>query len=236
MKIVFIGRSKFGQYCLHNLNEHSVEIINPINLSCADYENVDIVFYSRNISRIDFKFLKKIGKVNTNARFIFLDTELNKYAFLINTSLLIKKIEFYLLSRTFKNIERYYIPIVLGDNMNWTQSLSLMKSKNIPLQCFKNGLVNFVTIEDLIKDIIEKKRIIVSSMSVEDLAKTYSVKLKVINESVVQKVVFCIKYNLVTSFLLVVKNQLKSRGQNVSHDRKIAVVTLIDFYKLIINE
>jgi hypothetical protein len=236
MKIVFIGRSKFGQYCLNNLKKHSVVIINPVNFNLSDFENADIVFYSRNISRIDFNFLKKIKKVNTNIRFIFLDTELNKNVITINTSLLIKKIEFYFLSRFFKNIERYYIPIVLGNNMNWTKSLSLMKSKNIPLLCFKNGLINIVTIEDLIKDIIQKKQISVKSISIHNFAKTNNIKLKIINESVFKKIIFHIKYNLITSFILLIKNQIKSRGQNFSYNKKVSVITLIDFYKLIINE
>lgn len=236
MKITFIGRSKFGQYCLNNLKKHSVQIINPNNFEISDFENIDIVFYSRNISKIDFYFFKKIKNINTNLRFIFLDTELNKNVITINTSLLIKKIEFYFLSMFFKNIERYYIPIVLGDNMNWTKSLTLMKSKKIPLVCYKNGLVNIVSIEDLITGIIQKKQISVKSISIHNFAKTNNVKLKIINESVFKKLIFHIKYNLITSFMLLIKNQIKTRNPNFSYNKKVSVITLIDFYKLIINE
>ena len=111
-----------------------------------------------------------------------------------------------------------------------------MKSKNIPLLCFKNGLINIVTIEDLIKDIIQKKQISVKSISIHNFAKTNNIKLKIINESVFKKIIFHIKYNLITSFILLIKNQIKSRGQNFSYNKKVSVITLIDFYKLIINE
>ena len=112
----------------------------------------------------------------------------------------------------------------------------LMKSKNIPLLCFKNGLINIVTIEDLIKDIIQKKQISVKSISIHNLAKTNNIKLKIIHESVFKKIIFHIKYNLITSFILLIKNQIKSRSQNFSYNNKVSVITLIDFYKLIINE
>ena len=73
MKIVFIGRSKFGQYCLNNLKDYSVLIINPNNFEIDDFKDAKIVFYSRNISKIDFIFFKKIININTNIRLIFLE-------------------------------------------------------------------------------------------------------------------------------------------------------------------
>ena len=236
MKIIFIGRSKFGQYCLNNFKKHSVQIINPNNFKISDFENVDIVFYSRNIAKIDFYFFKKIKNINTNLRFVFLDTELNKNVITINTSLLIKKIEFYYLSRFFKNIERYYIPIVLGNNMNWTNSLTFMRSSKIPLVCYKKGFVNIVSIEDLIAGIIQKKQIFVKSITVDNFAKTNNVELKIINEGVFKKLMFHIKYNLITSVLLLIKNQIKPRNPSLLYNKKASVITLVDFYKLIISE
>tara|TARA_B100000780_G_scaffold271986_1_gene233569 strand:- start:157 stop:867 length:711 start_codon:yes stop_codon:yes gene_type:complete len=236
MKIIFIGRSKFGQYCLNNFKKHSVQIINPNNFKISDFENVDIVFYSRNIAKIDFYFFKKIKNINTNLRFVFLDTELNKKVITINTSLLIKKIEFYYLSRFFKNIERYYIPIVLGNNMNWTNSLTFMRSSKIPLVCYKKGFVNIVSIEDLIAGIIQKKQIFVKSITVDNFAKTNNVELKIINEGVFKKLMFHIKYNLITSVLLLIKNQIKPRNPSLLYNKKASVITLVDFYKLIISE
>tara|TARA_B110000008_G_C16724879_1_gene466319 strand:- start:18 stop:728 length:711 start_codon:yes stop_codon:yes gene_type:complete len=236
MKIVFIGRSKFGQYCLNNLQKHSVQIINPNNFEISDFENIDIVFYSRNISKIDFYFFKKIKNVNTNLRFVFLDSELNKNFLFINSSLLIKKIEFYFLSIYFKNIERYYIPIVLGDNMNWTNSLTQMSSKKTPLICFKTGFVNIISIKDLIMDIIEKNQIFSKSISIQHFAEMNNVKLKIINESIVKKILFLIKYNIATSFILLIKNQIKPVSLEFSSNKKISIISLIDFYKLIINE
>ena len=236
MKIIFIGRSKFGQYCLNNFKKHSVQIINPNNFKISDFENVDIVFYSRNIAKIDFYFFKKVKNINTNLRFVFLDTELNKKVITINTSLLIKKIEFYYLSRFFKNIERYYIPIVLGNNMNWTNSLTFMRSSKIPLVCYKKGFVNIVSIEDLIAGIIQKKQIFVKSITVDNFAKTNNVELKIINEGVFKKLMFHIKYNLITSVLLLIKNQIKPRNPSLLYNKKASVITLVDFYKLIISE
>jgi len=235
VKIIFLGRSKIANYCLNVLKDFDVKIINPQSFNISDFNNVEIIFYSRNISKIDFYFLNKLKLVNKKVRFVFLDTELNFNRFIINTSLLIKKIEFFFLANHFVNIERYYIPIVLGDGMNWTNSLALMKKNNIPLKSNINGTVQFINIDRLIVDIIKLKKISCKSIFLKKLAEMHFVKLIIVRDSFLKKILFYLKFNILISFVLLIKNQFKKNKINIKSPT-VSPISLVDFYKLIINE
>lgn len=237
MKLIFFGRSKIGNYCKENLKQFNIQIIDPNNFIAESLDRVDIVFYARNKSKIDFKFLLKIQKLNKNLRFVFLDTELNEYnKILINTTLLIKRIEFYIISKIFKNIERYYIPIVLGENMNWSNSLKMMSSNNIPLFATKKGFIRIVHVKKLILEIIEIKKINFELKSLERLSIDYGVELSIKKQSLLNKVFFYLKYNFITSLILLIKNQFFTvHTDKLNKKNDIKSVNLIDFYKLIIH-
>lgn len=237
MNLIFFGRSKIGNYCKENLKQFNVQIIDPNNFTAETLDSEDVVFYARNKSKIDFKFLLKIQKLNKNLRFVFLDTELNEgNKILINTTLLIKKIEFYIISKIFKNIERYYIPIVLGENMNWSNSLKMMSLNNIPLLATKKGFIKIVHVKKLILEIIKTKKINFELKSLERLSLDHGVKLSIKKQSLLNKVYFYLKYNFITSLILLIKNQffiVDTDQLNKKSD--IKSINLIDFYKLIIH-
>ena len=238
MKIIFLGRSKIGYYCQSAFDEYQVNILNPNSFKIDDFNNADIIFYARNISIIDFNFLNKLKDINNNTRFIFLDTELNKKnRFIINVTLLIKKIEYYFLSKHFKNIERYYLPVVLGRNMNWSISLDYMSANNIPLLCSLSGKINTIKIETMLRDIIELKKLNKVSVSLENFAIENKVKLIVKGDRIFSSFLFYFKYNLFTSSLLLSKryfiNQQKTNNPNRLNKNSVRIT---GFYKLIINE
>lgn len=236
MRIVFIGRSKFGLYCKRHFPDFQVEILNPQALSENSLDNVDIAFYSRNINSYDYLFLSRLIKTNRQCRFVFLDTELNKNRFLLNSTLLLKKMEYYTLKRYFKSIERYYIPIVLGENMNWSNSLKNMSEREIKLKCFSNGSIQIIEIGRLLQEIITYNTITPKLVKVSTLAEDYSVELELVQESFLEKIVFYIKYNPFMSLLVLLKNQVIRDKPKQFASSHLKMVQFTGFYKMVIRE
>lgn len=236
MRIVFIGRSKFGLYCKMHFSQHRVTVLDPNTLSEQSLDNVDIVFYSRNVLTYDWHFLWSLRKTNGQCRFIFLDTELNRNLFLLNSTLLLKKMEYHTLKFHFKKIERYYIPIVLGENMNWSTSLSYMSEKNTSLKSYRDGSVNVIDIGSLLHEIISYRSISPKSCKLRELADVYSVDLELIEDSILAKIIFYIKYNFIMSSVVLLKNHLVRRKSTRSISLTKGVVQFTGFYKLVISE
>jgi hypothetical protein len=216
--------------------QYDVIVLDPNAMSKERLNNVDIVFYSRNIPTYDWSFLLSLRKGIGQCRFVFLDTELNKNLFLLNSTLLLKKIEYHTLKRYFRKIERYYIPIVLGENMNWSTSLNHMSENDISLVSYLNGSINVIDIGSLLHEIISHKSICPRSCKVNELAEDYSVDLELIEESIVSKLMFYIKYNPVMSFVVLLKNQLMRHNVTRTISLNKNSVKFTGFYKLVISE
>lgn len=219
-----------------NFPQYKVTVLNPKAISKESLDNIDIAFYSRNTIKYDLSVLLSLRKVNGQCRFVFLDTELNQNRFLLNSALLLKKIEYHTLKLHFKKIERYYIPIVLGENMNWSISLNYMSENNISLNSYFNGSINVIEISSLLREIISYKSISPKSCKVKELAEDYSVDFEIIEESVLSKVIFYLKYNPVTSFMLLVKNQIIHYKSSPKFTLNRGPVQFTGFYKLVISE